>query len=119
MGQLRALPSEWIGRLFSRFQAIYGNRVATMWGESDPTEIRQVWAESLGRYEASDIREALEKVLSAHPDYPPTLPQFMGLCADAKRRRGQEAVKLPPPRSGRIPAHIQAELDRFMGRVKA
>lgn len=114
-----SLPSEWVVRLFSRFQAVYGNRVQTMWGEADPMEVRSVWADSLGRFDGADIREALESVLSAHPDYPPTLPQFMGLCSDARRRRASGVAKLPPPRSGPIPAGIQAKLDAFMGRVRA
>jgi hypothetical protein len=62
-------------------------------------EVRQVWAESLGRFEGSDIREALDMMLTAHVDYPPTLPQFMGLCNDARRKRTQGTMKLVPPRT--------------------
>jgi hypothetical protein len=112
-----SLPNEWIARLFSRLQAIYGNRVQTMWGKVDPTEVRQVWAESLARFEGSDLREAIENVMGAYPDYPPTLPQFMGLCMDAKRKRAQETQKLPPPKT-EIPEHIRTALREFVEKAK-
>lgn len=114
---VQSLPSEWIGRLFSRFQAIYGNKVATMWGEADPSEVRDVWGEQLGRFEGSDIRYALDVCLSAYPDYPPTLPQFLGLCVDGRRRRAQEAVKLPGPKT-EIPPHIAKMLREFVERAR-
>ncbi len=90
---LMALPNAWVSRLFSRFQAIYGNKVATMWGDADLNEVRQVWGERLAHYEAVDIKRALETMVVAYTDFPPTLPQFMGMCRDARAARGQEASK--------------------------
>src|SRR6478609_6817399 len=97
---LKALPSEWISRLFSRFQAIYGNRVATMWGDVDLSEVRSVWADELSRFEAVDIKRALETMLIAYPDYPPTLPQFSAMCRDARAARGQAATRVTHVRYG-------------------
>ncbi len=118
-GQSTALPSEWVARLFLRFQAIYGNRVATMWGDVPPDEVRGVWADSLGQFGGDDLRDALTAVFDAHPDYPPTLPQFVGLCRDAKRVRAANATKLPPPRGVPCPPEIRAQLDATLKRFKA
>jgi len=93
---LKALPSEWISRLFSRFQAIYGNRTQTMWKDADPDEVRSVWADSLARFEAVDIKRALETMMmvAAYAEYPPTLPQFAAMCRDAKSVRSQGMPKV-------------------------
>lgn len=112
-----SLPSEWIARLFSRFQLMYGNKVTTMWGQVDPNELRQAWAEALGKFEGSDLSAALEALLPAHPDYPPTLPQFIALCSDARSMRTRNTT-LPTWRDRTpMPAHVRAQLDAFL--VKA
>ena len=110
---LKALPSDWIVRLFSRFQAVYGNRVQTMWKDADPSEVRQVWADELGHYEGEDIRRALEAMGQFYKDYPPTLYQFADLCRDARKRRADEAVKLEGPRLP-MPEAVRAQLREFM-----
>ena len=107
------LPTEWVQRLFSRFQAIYGNRVTTMWGDSNPHEVQAVWAAELGRFMAEDLRGALESLRTTHPDYPPTLFQFSGLCRDARKIRAQNAVKLDYTRTP-MPDHIREQFKRFL-----
>lgn len=94
-----ALPSELIERLFLRFQAIYGNRVAQMWGDTDPQEVRQTWERELNTFQPSDIKSALETMRTAYPDYPPTLFQFVGMARDHRIKRVQTAEKLPPPKA--------------------
>jgi len=105
---LKALPSEWVSRLFSRFQAIYGNKAATMWADADLNEVRSVWAESLGRYEAVDIKRALETMVLAYTDYPPTLPQFAAMCRDARAIRGQGLPKIVHRYGGPSPEVLAA-----------
>lgn len=104
-------------RLFTRFQAIYGNRMTIMWGDSDPLEVRKVWADRLGQFVNDDLREALVMLPNDHPDYPPTLFQFVGLCKDARRKRASESTKLSGPRTP-MPEHIRTQLRQFVERVK-
>ena len=104
------LPSAWIERLFSRFRAIYGNRVETMWREADPREVQSVWGESLGRYEAVDIKRALETMVLAYADYPPTLPQFTSMCRDARNARTQQAAKLTHVRYNPVAPEVLAAI---------
>lgn len=99
-GSSPALPNEWIGRLFLRFRSIYGNKVQTMFGEADSDDLVATWADQLGRYEAVDIRRALETMVIAYTDYPPTLPQFAAMCRDARSARGQLAGKVTHVRFG-------------------
>ena len=110
---LKALPNEWVARLFSRFQVIYGNRMLTMWGDVNQDELRRVWSESLCRFVADDLRVALEAMPGAYKAYPPTLPQFVDLCADAKRARASSALKLDGPRTP-MPGHIREQLRNFV-----
>ena len=110
----KAMPAEWLMRLFVRLRAIYGNRVGTMWGEADPDEVRQVWGEQLGGFDGADLRDALGDMVAAYPDYPPTLPQFVGLCIDAKRRRMGMAPKLDDGSRVPMPPHIREQLNTFL-----
>ncbi len=82
------------------------------------SEVKAVWADALGAYTGDDLRDALAKSLDAYPDYPPTLPQFMGLCRDAKRLRAASATKLPSPPGIPCPPEIKAQMDKFLRRVK-
>jgi|SRR5690348_9270704 len=111
------LPSEWVTRLFSRFQAIYGNRAQTMWKDADPNEVRSVWADALGHYEAQDVRRALEAMVMAYTEFPPTLPQFTSLCRDARSARTQTTAKLDYNPRGEMPANVRAFLDDFKRRA--
>ena len=65
-----------------------------MWGDANMDEVLAVWGEGLARYEAVDIKRALEAMVLAYADYPPTLPQFTALCRDARNARCQQEPKL-------------------------
>ncbi len=88
-----------------------------MWGASDPADLSQTWAETLAGYRGEDLRDALDAMRSHYLDYPPTLYQFADLCRDARLRRAQKAVALPPPRT-RMPAHIAEQLREFIAAHK-
>src|SRR5574337_582914 len=108
-----SLPSEWIARLFSRFQAAYGNRVQTMWKDADPTEVRELWAAELASYAAEDFRSALAAMGSVYPDFPPTIYQFRALCRDAATLRGGLAAKVTHIRFGAPDPQVLAEIHRL------
>lgn len=55
---------------------------------------RKVWAYSLREYDAETIKGALRRCQTAHPEFPPSLPQFLALCAAIKPR---ETLKSPAP----------------------
>jgi len=52
------------------------------------------WSEALGAFVADDIREALDAMPRHYTEFPPTLPQFVALCKDARMRRSQTVVRV-------------------------
>jgi hypothetical protein len=82
-------------------------------------EVKSVWAEELGQFVGDDLREALGVATKHYPDYPPTLPQFVNLCRDARKSRAQTVTKLPSDRGVPCPPEIKAQMDKFLRRVKA
>lgn len=98
---------------------MYGNRVATMWGDVPVAEVKGVWSNALSGYDGADLKAAIDTCLSAHPDYPPTLPQFRGLCTDARRIRAASATKLAAPAGTPCPPEIKAQIDATLKRMRA
>lgn len=47
---------------------------------------RKVWAFQIQRYESHTVANALEACKAMHPEFPPSLPQFVALCAANKPR---------------------------------
>jgi len=47
--------------------------------------VKEVWAEKLGGFTAVEIGEALKSC--EEKEYPPNLPEFIGMCRTAARRR--------------------------------
>lgn len=91
------LPDAWIERLFDRLAALYGSKFADLWKNTDLQNVKATWAEKLGGF--GDRPDIIRHALDACDDrpWPPTLPEFLGLCRDQARRAGAESVKLPPP----------------------
>ena len=85
-----------IRKLFIVLHGAYGNLVASKFstGEKDSRGkdkgIRvamKVWESKLRRYPDDVIETAAGRLSSAHPEYPPSLPQFELLCDAAKPRQ--------------------------------
>nr|WP_321291614.1 hypothetical protein [uncultured Rhodoferax sp.] len=54
---------------------------------------RKVWAYELSRYEVHTIANAVESCKAMHPEFPPSLPQFVALCAaNAPRKTYKPAI---------------------------
>ncbi len=112
-----SLASDWIQRLFSRFQAAYGNRMEAMWKNADPAEVRRAWDEELSVFPADDVIEALDAMRRAYTDWPPTLYQFADLCRDARKRRASRATMLEHVEErAPMPASVRAQLDGFLAK---
>lgn len=90
-----------IKRVFMVLHGFYGNlflsKFATGGTENGEDQgianARKVWAYSLREHDAETIKGALRRCQTAHPEFPPSLPQFLSLCAAIKPR---EAYKPPP-----------------------
>lgn len=53
---------------------------------------RRIWAHGLREFDADTIKVALRNCQTRHTEFPPSLPQFVSLCAAAKPR---EVFRIP------------------------
>lgn len=96
-----ALPDDWIERLFSKLSALYGSKFSDLWRGTDAVEVKALWASKLAGF--YQIPGCIKAALDACDDrpWPPTLPEFLGLCRDAARRNGTATTALSPPYVGK------------------
>ncbi len=83
--QLRAFQPEHVERLFARLTAMYGNRFIDMWRDINMADVKSCWADELRVFSVDQIGMAIEG-LKAFP-FPPTLPEFLQLCEQARLQR--------------------------------
>lgn len=88
-----------------------------MWGDADPEEVKRTWADELTGFAAEDVRWALGALKTIYLDYPPTLPQFVGLCKDGRKVRTQTVVRLPEPLMVIDQAKVDEAVAQVVGRV--
>lgn len=90
--------------VFLVLHGFYGNLFLSKFATGEPlagggdggvASARGIWAFGLRQFAADTVKAALARTIDAHPEYPPTLPQFVALCkACAPRQAFQPA--LPP-----------------------
>lgn len=89
------VPETWIEKLFARMSAIYGSRMSAMWADVPHAEVLSAWRHGLSNVDGARIASALERLPQAHPQWPPTLGEFLTLTKVAAAHR--ELPRLPPP----------------------
>lgn len=106
------MHDSWIERLFQRFEDFYGAKWAAQFGSFPRDRVKRTWAEELSGF--ADMPEALAEALKAQKSspFPPTLPEFLGLCREAARRAGDRPVlaiahKLTPEQIEKNKARIK------------
>lgn len=103
---MRELSTEtqlgWIERLFSRLASLYGAAFGRQWEGTNLVDVKAVWAEKLGGFNAHQIGEALK--LCDDRQYPPNLPEFLGLC--------RRAIQLERPKMIEAPVLSKEEMRR-------
>ncbi len=103
-----ALPDGWVDRLFVRLHAMYGKAWLDMWADAPIPTVKALWAESLGRCTAEQIRLALLEIEKGGKAFPPTLPEFVAVC-EQFRPKGPPSLYLAAPRT-EAPANVFANL---------
>jgi hypothetical protein len=95
-----------IRRVFMVLHGFYGNLFLSKFatgsvgddGEDEGiANARWVWAHSLREYDGETIRLALRRCQAAHPEFPPSLPQFVSLCDAIKPRQRWQPPKFTQP----------------------
>ena len=100
----QATPNDTANNVFKVFHGFYGNLFLSKFvnGQTGSDGVdqgvisaRAIWTHGLRDFDLSTVKTALARVMDAHPEFPPTLPQFVALCkACAPRAVYVEA--LPP-----------------------
>lgn len=111
-------PEAWMRRLFARLHASYGSKMSAMWGDCPQADIIDAWRHGLKGVPAERIARALELMLTDHPEWPPTLGQFLALCRRPLLASASHVEALPAPRT-EMPAHVKAQLMAFKAKVMA
>ena len=83
-----------IKRVFMVLHGFYGNLFLSKFATGNVEQgedqgianARKVWAYALRDYDADTVKLALRRCQQAHPEFPPSLPQFVALCAACKPR---------------------------------
>ncbi len=94
------MMEEIIAAVFAEMSALYGKKFADQWSGVDPETLKYVWSDKLSRYanRPEVIRKALNKCDNL--PWPPTLPEFIGLCSESSIEIAQSQAGgiWPPPR---------------------
>jgi hypothetical protein len=90
------LPLETVKNVFRVLHGCYGNLVFSKFASGDVdqssgddkglTSAYRVWAHGLREFDGATIKAALGRCMERHPEYPPSLAQFMALCHACKPR---------------------------------
>lgn len=114
------IPVAWMERLFSLLHAQYGNRMTTMWGDCPPADVKDAWRSGLAGVDAERIKAGLAALPAAHPEWPPTLGEFLALCRrPVVVAAHREFVALPRQKREAIPANVREKLDALTAKWRA
>lgn len=99
------IPQEAAGNVFRVLHGFYGNLFLSKFatgdvgpeGDRGVLGARQIWAYGLRDFDAGTVKAALAQCMERHPEFPPSLPQFVALCRANKPR---EAFDHGQPRIG-------------------
>ncbi len=108
-----ALPESWIDRLFERFSLMYGVDWSAKWAGIPLEKVKASWSEDLAFASGEQIRKALNHC-KTNNRFPPTCPEFAGLCKAFAPSPGGYLSALPAPRSGEIDERVSTEIAKFL-----
>lgn len=88
--------AENVANVFKVLHGFYGNlflskfasgQVDESGADQGVTSAKSIWAHGLRKYGAGVVKTALNSCLTAHPQFPPSLPEFVALCAAHQPRQ--------------------------------
>lgn len=74
--------------------AIYGHRWTSQFGDCNGA--MEIWQKGLSDLTAEELGAGLRAMLNRDDPWPPSLPEFRGLCKPPRRDPAHEIVKLLP-----------------------
>ena len=74
--------------------AIYGHRWTSQYGDCNAA--MEIWQKGLSDLTAEELGAGLRAMLNRDDPWPPSLPEFRGLCKPPRRDPAHKFVKLLP-----------------------
>lgn len=90
-----------VDRLFQKFAGMYGKHWLDLWAGIPMDAVKSEWSRQLDYMPMEAIRRAVEHV-EKECKFPPTLPEFRGLCEQFKPRK-TPVLAIVDKRRGEIP----------------
>lgn len=110
--------SSGIKDLFRKLSVAYGRRFSENIIAGNPIEtVASEWESELKGFSDSDVREAVTMLKTSYKEYPPTLYQFIDLCASARRRRTSSVKKVESTTSRVDPKEVRSMIQRWINKV--
>lgn len=72
------------------------------------TSAKGIWAHGLRKYSAGVVKAALNQCLTDHPKFPPSLPEFVAMCAAHQPRETYQHTTPALPMSGKLRSEYAA-----------
>lgn len=73
-----AAPQHWVSALFEKMARMWGNRFLDAWRDTDLAGVKVEWGKALRRLSSAELKAGVDALLTLK--FPPTLPEFYGLC---------------------------------------
>ncbi|WP_244096418.1 hypothetical protein [Burkholderia dolosa] len=108
---ITAIPQRWIERLFGTMSAFYGARFADLWRGSKVAEVKRAWGIELSKLSAEQMRAGRENLAALAK--PPTLPEFMALCRQARAEQAAHTAPQLTHEKRADQATVEANLSRM------
>lgn len=99
----RAMPEGAVNNVFKVMHGFYGNLFLSKFATGDVDDAgqdrgivsaRQIWGHGLRGFGPNTVKSALARCMTHHPEFPPSLPQFVALCeACTPRKTYAQTVK--------------------------
>lgn len=73
-----AAPRHWVAALFEKMTRMWGNTFLDRWRDVDLEGVMQEWGKGLKKLSSAELKAGVDGLMMQK--YPPSLPEFYGLC---------------------------------------
>lgn len=127
------LPIDAVKNIFKVLHGCYGNLVLSKFATGDAdantgedrglASAYKVWAHGLREFDAATIKLALGRCMERHPEFPPSLAQFIALCHACKPRDPwklpvSNALPISPELAAKYRAEFRANLREAAAEIR-
>ncbi|SKC78453.1 hypothetical protein SAMN05445504_2396 [Burkholderia sp. CF099] len=87
-----AVPEHWITELFKRMHRMWGNTFLDKWRDVEMDGLKIEWARGLKKLSSTELKAGVDALLTLK--FPPSLPEFYGLCKQMRLHEMPKASAL-------------------------